>query len=572
MARGSIIFKILIVVFIAVLWQVIYIPGKIWKEENSLEKVDRKNMNAIYEAENYYYNKTKKFVPSDSLENLLAFINADSSLQQKRQIGELTHILTDSIDRVLEIPVLSNIVPISESISEMNGDLDFNTRYFEKYPEILNAKNDIKADLRKFDGTIDFPNFCAAKTFVDSLKILKDRINEYSLQNSTLLVQRYIDSLSVYLPKIELAEVQSYWKSTFDKTNQFIKAVNKTDIASVSSVGTRLNKFIDRANTGMTGLQKSDLNANLQMLSRQRQAVAGVHEHFIKDYFLLTQKRGILQLNEVDSVLVKFNESNFYSPDTFDGKNRYLVHYTPGKNNIIVESPNLLNRFQDELKSATAPVQNLSIFPMLTRLDTSLSKLGDHLDKVKTDQRLSRYSTELLLNVKELTAELKDLSSVRFYRYASGLKTFIDTVQTERRFSALKPLIEDIRNPMDTLAVRLENKNIADLEKRMEYFAGKIVALDSMIDSNNKIPGGVRNSINFWADFENAKGNILNDLKSAMNPADGEKLRQAGVAIDKSTDVILNGYHEPVYGIFFSKKHKNHGYIENGQKSWENQQ
>lgn len=571
MARGSIIFKILIVVFIAVLWQVIYIPGKIWKEENSLEKVGRLNMNAIYEAQNYYYNKTKKFVPADSLEKLLSFINADSSLQQKRQIGELTHILTDSIDRVLEIPVLSSVVPISESISEMNGDLDFNTRYFEKYPEILNAKNDIKADLRKFEGTIDFPNFCRAKTFVDSLKLLKDRINEYSLQNSTLLVQRYIDSLSVYLPKVELAQVENYWKSTYGKINQFIKAVNKTDIASVSSVGTRLNKFIDRANTGMAGLQKSDLNANLQMLSRQRQAVAGVHNHFISDYFLLTQKRGILQLNEVDSVLVKFNESNFYSPDTFDGKNRYLIHYTPGKNNIIVESPNLLNRFQDELKSATAPVQNLAIFPALTRLDTSLRNLGDHLDKVKTDQRLSRYSTELLLNVKELTAELKDLSSVRFYRYAHNLMTFVDTIRTERRFSALKPLIEDIRNPMDTLAVRLENRNIADLEKRMNYFAGKIAALDSMIDSNNKIPSGVRNSINFKADFENAKGNILNDLKSAMNPADGEKLRQAGVAIDKSTDVILNGYHEPVYGIFFSKKHKNHGYIENGQKSWENQ-
>lgn len=571
MARGSIIFKILIVVFIAVLWQVIYIPGKIWKEENSLEKIGRQNMNAIYEAENYYYNKTKKFVPADSLENLLSFINADSSLQQKRQIGELTHILTDSIDRVLEIPVLSSIVPISESISEMNGDLDFNSRYFEKYPEILNAKNDIKADLRKFEGTIDFPNFCAAKTFVDSLKILKDRINEYNLQNSTLLVQRYIDSLAVYLPKVELAQVQTYWKSTYDKINQFIKAVNKTDIASVSSVGTRLNKFIDRANTGMSELQKSDLNANLQMLGRQRQAVAGVHNHFISDYFLLTQKRGILQLNEVDSVLVKFDESNFYSPDTLDGKNRYLIYYTPGKNNIIVESPNLLNRFHDELASATAPVQNLSIFPALTRLDTSLSNLGDHLDKVKTEQRLSRYSTELLLNIKELSAELKDLSSVRFYRYATGLKTFVDTIQTERRFSALKPLIEDIRNPMDTLAVRLENRNIADLEKRMDYFAGKIGVLDSMIANNNKIPANVRRAVNFTADFENAKGNILSDLKSAMNPADGEKLRQAGVAIDKSTDVILNGYHEPVYGIFFSKKHKNHGYIENGQKSWENQ-
>ncbi|MCB0292692.1 MAG: hypothetical protein KDH97_20730, partial [Calditrichaeota bacterium] len=119
--------------------------------------------------------------------------------------------------------------------------------------------------------------------------------------------------------------------------------------------------------------------------------------------------------------------------------------------------------------------------------------------------------------------------------------------------------------------VRLENKNITDLEKRMDYFAGKIGVLDSMIANNNKIPANVRRAVNFTADFENAKGNVLNDLKSAMNPADGEKLRQAGVAIDKSTDVILNGYHEPVYGIFFSKKHKNHGYIENGQKSWENQ-
>ena len=236
-AKGSIILKLLILVFIAALVMVIYIPGKLWKEESQLEKTSHSNMVSIYEAEEYYRSKSdnKSFVPADSLEKLLAFIETDSTLIEKQKIGRLTNVLYDSIQKILTVPVIKAIIPISNALSEINGDLEFNARYFERHADIAAEARDIKVGVNKFTNSPDFPAFTRVRAYIDSLSILSDRINEYKLQNCAQFAQHYIDSISSVLSQIELDEVQSEWATNYSQINNFVKKVKKTDIVLVSS-------------------------------------------------------------------------------------------------------------------------------------------------------------------------------------------------------------------------------------------------------------------------------------------------------------------------------------------------
>lgn len=568
MTQGSIILKLLVVVFGLVLWQVISIPGKLWKEEAGMEEVSRRNLNTLYEAQNYFYSKNKAYIPSDSLENLLTFIRTDSSLQEKQKIGELTHILVGNINQILNVPVISAISPLSKSIGEISEDLDFNARYFVNFENLVQQRETLKAGVNKFNGTIEFPNFCEARAYVDSLNFLKESISDYTLQNATLKAQRYIDSLKVYVPQVEVSTVEKYWGEQVAAMNNFIKDIRRTNITSITSVDDRIETFAKVANEGMDALTKVDLSKSNANLDNQKAALDKVHNSFITDNFLLTQRRGILQLSEADSVLVKFDESYFECPDRFDGDQRYLVLYEEGKPSVTIESPNLLDQFNNELLEATNPISNVAIYPYVDQIRASLDSTAKLMDSVKTKYRLSRYSTEMLLNLKEVTAEMQDLSNVRFFRYVSSVKDFVDTVKTEKAFSRLKPMIENVSNQFDTLAARVETGNIRDLEDRLNYFGTKIQNLDSLIANNSRIPARSRNQIQPFYDTYQSIFGVVQEMKGAFDSSDGDKFRQARETIDEKTSVMLNGYEEPVYGVFY-KKHKNHGFVQNGQKSWE---
>lgn len=568
--KGSIILKILIFVLAIGLIAVIYYPNRIWKTEDSLETRSHNNMIALYEAQNYYYNKNKQYVGADSLEKLLTFLQNDSTLEERQKIGRLTGALHRSLQNVLEIPLLKAILPISQSINEINDELNFNSRYFAKYDHIMSASDEVLGSLPKFSNSADFPNFCVVKTYVDSLSHLKERINDYKLQNSALLAQKYLDSLIVYTENIELSAVNSFWQSEHAKITDLLKEIKKTDIVLVSTVVDRTKKFTDRIKAAMSDLEKINYQQNIEALHSQKEYLDQVHQDLISgDNFLISQNYGQLKLNEVDSTLIKLNPDMFYSPDTFGGRQRYFVNFQPGKPSIKIESPNLTGQFHAQLMEATAPIRDLSIYPVTglikASLDTTISVMNQNKDKYK----LSKYSTEVLLNMKEVIAEMQqDLDNIRVYRYIKHLETFVDTVQSERRISVLKPMIEDILNPMDTLATHVENLDLSDLVKKMNYYGKKIQGLDSLIQASPDVPASVKRQIQpFHPTFENVYS-AIEQVRVNLNPGDGEKIRQAARAIETALVDVLEGYDERVY-VFFSKKHKNYGYVENGSKSWE---
>ena len=82
MAKGSIIFKIIIVLLALLLVAVIALPQKIWTEEEIVVNKSRKNMNAIFEAQKFFHQKSGRY--TDDLDTLITVIQNDTSLQQKK--------------------------------------------------------------------------------------------------------------------------------------------------------------------------------------------------------------------------------------------------------------------------------------------------------------------------------------------------------------------------------------------------------------------------------------------------------------------------------------------------------
>ncbi len=260
----------------------------------------------------------------------------------------------------------------------------------------------------------------------------------------------------------------------------------------------------------------------------------------------------------MDSVLLNFNEKNFICPDNHKP---YIVVVRGG--HLTIECPNLLDEFQQELQQEVAPIADLQVFQFISEVDTLLDSTFQSMDQVRP---LIRRYTDILLDMKELMAELQGFK-VNSYQYTKDVKRFVDTVQVEKRLSVLKPLIEDILNPMDTLATRLETHNFSDIEEKLNYLGTKIQKLDSLIE-NTKLPRRVRAKVvKFYPVFAPIF-DILNQLKTAGDSREAEALRTAARAIEKSLLQVLNGYRERMYVIFY-KKHMNHGYIKDRLKSWE---
>lgn len=570
--KGSWILKILIVLLALVLVAVIYIPDKTWKMERKIIETSRNNLVALYETENYHYSKTRRYLPGDSLEALITFADSDSALIARQKIGQLTHELSRNLDGIMQLPLIKALLPISKSLNEITDELNFNSRYFSKYEHIAAQSEAVLSSLPRFSsGSVDFPNFSIIKNYVDSLSILKERIGEYKLQNAALLGQRYLDSLNAHINNIEMGAVTRAWNVEYNKISALLKDVRKTDIILVSTVADRTKKFIDRIKSSMEELARINLGENIHLLQMQKEYLNQTHESFLtRQNFFISQNYGIMQLNEVDSLLVKLNEDNLYCPDTFEGKHRYIVHYRPGHAGIVVECPNLLDNFQKELIAATAPLKDLSLYPVIDKINSALDSTLRVMNQTKDKYRLSRYSTEVLLSMKELEAEMKqEMDNVRLYRYVRRVQAFVDTVETEKRLSALKPMIEDVLAPMDTLAEHIDKRDVADVEKKLNYFGRKIQFIDSLVANTSQIPANVRREIPaFKNSFENVYA-ALNEIKNAINPADAPKLRRASDEIEKSLVQALNGYRERIYGGFFHIEHTNHGFIENGNKSWE---
>ncbi len=558
-SKGSIILEILIVLMALLLIAVILVPNKLWEEEAQVTTQCRTNMNNLAEAEQFYFRANNIY--TDSLSKVLTYIQADSGLKQRQSLVSLTRSFTQVIQNILNIDGIDQISNISQSVFEITGDLVGNERYFRSYPEIDSTSKEILREMSQFDSSAAIPNFNRTKLFVDSLRRLYEKISDYSLQNSVLHASSYVDSVNIYYPDIERDNLIEFWNNERTKFSDFIAAVNATDIVKVSSVTDRLQKFIERISTGINNLGTENAAQDKKQLEAERQNLTELHQRFLApEYFMLTKRYGLTALNETDSILINLDQANFYCPDD---KQIYLVDTTKG-NHLVVECPNLLDRFHEKFMQDVEPVRNLPFYSQMDQIDTVLQKTKNVLNENRN--YLRRY-TDVLLQLKEVSAEMNDVSNVFFYNYTHEMQDFLKTLDNNKGFSTLKPAIEGILNPMDTLATRIETGNISDLSTKLEYFRTSLKQLDSAT-ATLRLSSRVRKEIKSATDTLQPAFGILDQMKADFSPSYAQALREASEALEKDLLHGLEGVTEAKY-VIFRKRHINHGYIENGEKSWE---
>ncbi|MCK4894365.1 MAG: hypothetical protein KAT07_10375 [Calditrichia bacterium] len=560
-SKGSILLEILIVLMALLLIAVIIIPNKIWEEEKIITSSCQQNMNALYEAERFYYQRNSTY--TDSLGKLLTFIQADSGLNKRQMLVSLSQSLTQILDNILTITSFQSISKISLASFEITGDLMGNERYFRKYPEINQVREEIVREMMKLDSSIIFPNFSQSKLFVDSLRDLKESIADYSLQVAAYHAISAADSLSLYYSKIEQDELVQTWATQYNKISQFISDIRKTDISKVSTVPDRLKKFIDQINSNVKSLKAANTSKDAEALGVEKQSLTELHQKFLSpEFFMLTESYSLTKLNEIDSILINLSQENFDCPDA---KKTYL--FDTSKTRITIECPNLLDVFQEEFKEDIEPIRNIPFYQQVTNISNIIDTTKAILDENRKEVR--RY-TDLLLKIKELQVELDQTNNVFFYRYTNEVIDFIQLVDQEKRLSLLKPAIEDVLNPIDTLAARIESGNIVDLEDRLNYFNKQLAELDSSIKAT-RLPRRVRNKLMSNSEPFQPVFNELANIKSNFSPQDASALREATNELEEDLLEALEGEKEQVY-IIFRREHKNHGYIASGEKSWEQEQ
>jgi hypothetical protein len=341
----------------------------------------------------------------------------------------------------------------------------------------------------------------------------------------------------------------------------FISKAEKTDIKKATNLLDRLGKFSDRINNSVKAIGLANLQEDNNSLRKQKDLINQLYQKFISsDNFRMTQRFGLLSLTESDSMLITLSNDNFICPDS---DLPYLVDIVAEKD-ITIESPNLLDDFQKESIAAVEPIKSLRLFGIMNSLDEVLDSTINFMEEQKI---FVRRKTDLLLSLKELQAELKDLNSSPVYKFTKNLESLIDTIQTEKKISVLKELFEDNLNAMDTLATRLRNANIEQLGEKLNELGQKIQRYDSLVASA-KLPSRIQKQTKPVYPVYELIFSVLNTIRTSITPEEAELINEAASKLEQSLLKVLNGYDEPVY-VIFAKTHINHGYIRNGEKSWE---
>jgi competence protein ComGC len=557
-SRGSIILEILITLMVLLLLAVIFLPDKIWKEEAQTSKICRDNMNALYEAQRFYYQKNANY--NESLPDLLTFVQKDSGINRRQSLVSLTNSFTKVLNNILTVPSIQNISKMSQASFEITGDLVGNERYFRKYENLAITSEEIIREMMNLDSSALFPNFSRSKLFVDSLHALKESVTDFPLQIAVLRAINSADSLSLYYSKLEKESFTQFWRVEYAKISKLINDIRATDIVKVSSVSDRLGKFIDQINTNLQLLNTSIASKDVQSLEVEKQNLKELHQKFLSpEFFIITKSKSLTALSETDSIIINLSQNNFVCPDN---KKPYILDTVKAR--ITIECPNLLDDIQKEFQTCVKPIMDLPLYEGIREIDATLENTKTVLDKNR--EELKRY-TDILLKIKELQAEFGDLKSVFFYKYAQDVNEFTQLVQSEKKLSVLRPAIENILNPIDTLAARMEKGDITDLEKKLNYYNEKLQEIDETV-AMTKLPANVRNRLQSNVEPFQPVFKILEDMKAAFNPTHVTNLRKAENSLEKALLKAMEGRKQSVY-VIFSREHVNHGNISAGEKSWE---
>ncbi len=553
--KGSILYKILIVVLIGALIAVIKIPDSIWEEEALEQEQSRYNMSSIYEAEKYFSRLTGSF--TTDIDTLLQVVKNDSAIHQNQKIVDYTIQLMNQIDNYLSIPTIDGFVKVYQNIDNIKDDLEANERYFRADESILNEASELRLQLSEFENDVAYPNLAVAVHSLDSLHQLRRDLSDYNLQTAASRAKDNVTHLNPYLPSVNWTNFESEWTTLDNRLAAFNDRVDNSEVSQFTSVADRIKDFAADVTSGLQTIKKANSTEDLSRAEELRESLEKTYQQFLAD-FIVTSRSAMYRLSESDSMILTLTKEKFSSP--VSGK-LYLIEIDEDGKDVKVESPLLL----DDLKEKVKPVvDEVTGFGFLNAFFTYHDTLEAIYQKGLDIKGELRRNIEITVKNKEIEEKINKFLQSSEYTAAADLRNFVNVYNNSNSFSELEKAVENARNSI-IIFEQLYGGNLFDnIDSLHTGIQNDLTDFNGLLADLRRLPRGVEP---FDAEKEQLE-TLLADIKQPSGAVSTEKFKSLQAQLEDAFRFAEEGKKITVMGVF-KKTIQNMGYVHKNTKSWE---
>ncbi len=554
--KGSIIYKLLIVIFALGLIAVITIPANIWKEEEQEMLAAHHNMATIYEAEKHYFRLNKEF--STSKEDLIASALNDSSLEQQRKVVIYTKELRRTLKGYSSNDYIAAVVKLTDNMDKLEDDLINNERYFKTNPDILNEAERLNLKLSNFSNEVLYPNLSHVMAYVDSLTLLQLELTDFTLQTAAITATHVTDTLNKMIPKLEVEKFESEWNPLSKEVSVFRNRVDDDeDIRKLTSVADRIRDFNVDVNEALTKIKTLDMQSQMQEAAEFQSQLDAQYKKFLND-FIVTTKSAKSRLAEADSLLLNISSENFTSPVNNEP---YKIIINNDSTDVKVESPVLLEELKEKVKAVSDEVKSFAFLePFGAYLDT-LESISNKGRDIKSELR---RNIEITAQNAEIRFSIDEYKQNEIYIAYKDLVDLVNVTENSESYSEIKNSIEKARNALSIFDQLYSENLFAKLDTLHADVINDLNMYNDILNGLRRMPRGVTT-------FENEMeqlNQIITNMKQKSSDNSSENLKNLVSECEQIIKFASEGKEERVF-VLFKKKIQNHGYIYKNERSWE---
>ena len=552
--KGSILFKLLIIIFAAGLVAVILIPGQIWKQESNEKMISENNMSSIYEALRFYHRITNKYTTDPK--EILSVVRGDSSILLQQKVVNHTEQLTSLIDGYLKNKYVASLIGIYDNVDLIISDLNENKFHFETVGEYFkNESEAIVMDLSKFKASVPYEQFQNAAVFIDSLTELRRDLSDYSLQAGSSKATAITDTLRTLLKNVDIKDLQLAWQPVSQRLDEFITRMRRSDeLTALTSVGDRVKDFKEKVSSSFERLNTINIDENISFCTKLNEELKNLYDVFLRD-FIATSKPALYKLSIADSLIIHLTEENFSSPVTGE---MYKIIISDDSSSIRVESPVLVS----EIKEKIAPIaKEINTLPNMPIFDAFFDTLQSIKNKAEFTRKAIKRNTDIFIKYKEIEEVVGKFSDISVGTAYLNLKKFATQAPNEESYSLIKDQLESAFDG-GRIFYQAYNENIfGNLDSLQRDLKNKMEEFNSLIDEVKRLPEEVKKYDVEFAEIDN----LIEQMKKTNIAPQMNKINQE---MEKTLVFVAEGFEKSVY-LIFNKKIKNLGFIYKDKKSWE---
>jgi hypothetical protein len=552
--KGSILLKIVIAVLVIITIMVIKIPHDIWQEEERITLQCRDNMSSVHEAYRYYYQVHNEYI--QDVQQLIDYIQNDSTLLKRHKIVTYTKRLVDVAESFMRVPVITDLHEIHTNVVNILDDVEANSRYFKGYTEINDESQDILRSLSGLNLGNEYEKYRNVATALDTFWQVRRDLSEFPLQIAAMRMSILADRALKNLSDVDFVALENLWNPLDDKINSFIKKINSEEkLRTQTNIIYRVANFQDNINKVFKNRNSYNLNTNWQLADAAKENLNQVYQEFLAD-FLITETIAQFRLSDADSMLINLSKLNFNTP--FDSKPYIIVLNDTG--GVNVEDPTLLPELQQNLAAPLIKMQNLSFLVPIKSYFAVLDSIERYTNTLRGVYKRNKDLSQQVLEIHiAITVEIADLGETKNFK---DLIDAIDKLQDTNSYNEITECLENARTAMHQIDQRYQ-QNLFRLDTLHMRLIPHITELESIIKNIRRNTYTIEPLL---TQLENAynqfKGVSAMDVNNQINSIQQE--------IEDILEFAAEGSEVPVYTLF-SQKIQNHGrvYGRTGEKSWE---